>query len=227
MIITIDGPAASGKGVTARKIAQQLNFFYLNTGFLYRAVAYLLLHEYGYTEQQLHAVKEHDVHACVTQLQYTYSSTEQEKVSANGVDLTPYLKKKDIDVAASFIAAQLVVRTAVVALEHALAQKENIVVDGRDSGSTVFPQAEHKFFLTASLEVRVQRWQKDQQSKGKVFSFSDAQKILEERDARDSERAVAPLVTPEGATVIDNSLLTIEQTVQVILNKIEQQKREA
>lgn len=220
MIVTIDGPSASGKGVTARRLAQELGCFYLNTGLLYRAIGYLLVNKFNYTHEQLGAPSAADVQKCADDILYTYTTGEREKIIVDDVDITQQLKDQAVDTYASVVSTNSAVREAVVTIEREVAQKHNVVVDGRDSGSAVFPQAEHKFFLTASLEVRAQRWQKEQLAQGKEFSLEEVRVAIAERDERDSERVLAPLVIPTGAEKIDNSELTIEQTVVAILEKI-------
>ena len=220
MIVTIDGPTASGKGVTARRIAQELGCFYLNTGLLYRAIGYLLVNTFNYTQEQLATPNADDVQKCADAIVYTYTTGQREKILVDDVDVTAQLKEQAIDTYASVVSTNSAVREAVVAIERKIAQNHDVVVDGRDSGSVVFPEAKHKFFLTASLEVRAQRWQKDQLAEGKEFSLEEVRTAIAERDERDSKRTLAPLIIPEGAEIVDNSALTIEQTVTIILDKM-------
>lgn len=206
MIITIDGPVASGKSTIARKLAQKLDFWYLNTGLMFRAVAYLL-----YTKNQTLGL---------TDLTYTYSPENGAQMLYKDSNITPFLKSPDMDQLASQVATQPKVRTLLLTYQQQLAQEHNVVAEGRDTGTVVFPQAEYKFFITASVEERAKRWQAFQHSQGKEYSFEESIAEVTKRDARDKERALAPLVVPEGAQVIDTTNMTIEQAVEACLKII-------
>lgn len=212
MIITIDGPSASGKSTIARLLAKQLDYFYLNTGLLYRGFAYAVLHK-SIDPAQLN---EANIAELIQRLTYNwhYDAT----MHLDGADITAFLDQKDIDQAASRISALPLVRKHIDAWQHALADGHNSVVDGRDSGSVVFAHAEHKFYVTASDEVRAKRWLTKQQERGQHFDYAYALEQIQARDRRDMQRAVAPLVVPQGATVIvndgDEPLVVIEQIKQ-------------
>lgn len=219
MIITIDGPTASGKSTTAQKLAQRLGFYYLNSGLLYRACAYLLLHN-GYTTDTLKKVSQGDIKKFLDPARLTYDSDQEGNpiVKFDQIDITAFLKgSSTIDQASSIISTNGDVRKALLDVQRDLGKKHSLVIDGRDTGSIVFPHAEYKFYLTADLKVRAERWTIEQQSRGKDVSFDDACKQLEIRDKRDIERTIAPLRVPEGAIIIDNSSWSIEETVDKIL----------
>jgi cytidylate kinase len=199
MIITIDGPSASGKSTIARLLSQELDFFYLNTGMLYRAFAYAVLHPQINPQH----ITEADVIEIITHLEYHYQQGNA-RVLLHNSDITALLENKTIDQAASQISALPIVRKHIDAWQHALVGGHNSVIDGRDSGSVVFAHAEHKFYVTASDEVRAQRWLAKQHEQGNEFDFVYALEQIQSRDRRDMERATAPLVVPVGATVIMN-----------------------
>ena len=206
MIITIDGPTASGKSATAQRLAQRLGFFYLNSGFLYRALAYLLMRDKHYTLEALYAPSEDDTRIVLdpTKLIYTCDAQGNPHIAFDGADITAYLKgSPTIDQASRDIAL-----------------KHDIVIDGRDTGTVVFPQADFKFYLTAPLEIRADRWMKEQAARGNKISFEQACKELAMRDERDMTRAIAPLVIPQDAHIIDNGLYSIDETVNLFYSTI-------
>lgn len=223
MIITIDGPTASGKSTIAQKLAQKLKFYYLPTGWLYRAVAYLLVKNFGYTEVQLANPKPEHVAACLNpeRLAYLYDMEKGGKLDYDGTDITPFLKDYTVDKSVAIISPIQMVRDKVVETQRTFAQQHDSVIEGRDIGSVVFPHADYKFYLTASLEIRAQRWQKDQGRRGNLFNLEQARRQVDERDKKDLERDYCPLKVPNGAVTIDNSEMDADQTVQALLRYIE------
>lgn len=199
MIITIDGPSASGKSTIARMLAQEFGCFYLNTGMLYRACAYTVLHD----KIDLQGITEARVKEIIARLEYRYQQGNARILLQND-DITFFLENKTIDQAASHISALPIVRKYIDAWQHALVSDGDSVVDGRDSGSVVFAHAEHKFYVTASDEVRAQRWMAKQLECGNNYDVAYALEQIQSRDRRDMQRAAAPLVVPKGATVIMN-----------------------
>jgi CMP/dCMP kinase len=220
MIITIDGPTASGKSTVGRMIADKVGFYYLCSGLIYRAIGYCLVHKYDYTLETITHVRLEDINECAAQLWYEYNAHSQERIFSEDDAMPLYLKDKFMDQVASRVSVNKDVRKAVTTIQHDIAHHHNIVVDGRDVGSVVFPNAEVKFFLTTSMQVRAQRWQKDQEKYGNYFPLDQAVTSITERDERDKNRATAPLVIPAGAIVIDSSLLTIEETVEKMMEYI-------
>ncbi len=222
MIVTIDGPAASGKSSVARRIARETGFYYLCTGLIFRALAYIITTEIG------HIVEDTVIRYIQTilddqQLRYEYDRHLGERVFFKNHDITDRLKTPEVDAAASQLATNGHVRELVTDLLRIIAQlnRDNgIVVDGRDTGSYLFPDAEVKIFLTADERIRAYRWINDLVKKGITLSIDKAQCLLHERDVRDRERKVGPLVCPDNAVIIDNSLMTIKQTVDVIVRLI-------
>ena len=212
MIITIDGPSISGKSTIARLFAQELDYFYLNTGLLYRGFAYAVLQE-NIDSQALSDLKIAEIIAHLV-----YDDQDGPTIVYSGVDITSQLHYKDIDQAASIISALPLVRKHIDAWQHALADGRNSVIDGRDSGSVVFAHADFKFYITASDEVRAQRWLAKQHELGHDFDYAYALEHIQSRDRRDMQRAIAPLIVPDDATIIMNDgnypLAVVEQIKQ-------------
>jgi cytidylate kinase len=218
MIITIDGPSVSGKSTVARLVAERLKIYYLNTGLLFRAVAYILHIRDQYTRMTIARVSEHELHSIY--FLYTYDSQAQERILFKTIDITPHLKNEEIDALSSIISTLPYVRTYVNEIARAIVKSNDSVVDGRDAGTIMFPEAEYKFFLTAELTVRAERWIKDQAKKSRIYTLEQAKNILIERDQRDSTRAIAPLVIPENAYVIDSTHMTLGNVITTIIDKV-------
>jgi len=223
VIVTIDGPSASGKSTVARKLANELGFVYLNTGLLFRALAYCLIRECEYTDDRLSCPHDEDISTVLTgdRIVYKYNSQTGPKIICHGRDITPLLKSPQIDQAASIVSASPSVRKAVQTLEYNVARDHDVVAEGRDLGTVIFPHAEYKFYLTAPIEVRAKRWQKSQERRGEHVTFGQALQELTVRDDRDATREIDPLVIPPGAHVIDNGHLSIDETVKRIRSYIQ------
>jgi cytidylate kinase len=224
-VITIDGPVASGKSTLSRILAHKLHCYYLNSGLLYRALSYLLITARGYTVNNLDGVSQKDIDYCLGAARFSYQYdghdvAHQERIFFENIDITSHLKDRTIDKIASIISVRLDVRHAITALQHCIADNHSIVTDGRDVGSIVFPHAECKFYVTASIQVRAARWRKDQEKYGNYVSQHDAVAAITDRDERDKNRAIAPLIVPEGAIIIDTSDLNVEQTIEKMLECI-------
>ncbi len=222
MIITIDGPTASGKSSIARLIAKELGIYYLYSGVFYRVLGYRLLHEMGYTLEMLHNPAVDDVKRMLSACQFTYfyDQAKAERALVNNIDITPFLKNAQIDEAASVVSTCPRVRQIVDHAQRKIATLHDVVVDGRDAGSVVFPEADYKFFLSASLEVRANRWLGQQKKNGTEYTREQAAHIIAQRDSRDSSRNIAPLKIPVGAAIIDNSDMNLDQTVALFLAHI-------
>lgn len=221
MIITIDGPVASGKSVVAKLLAEKLGTYFLSSGMWYRAIAYLLVTEFEYDTAKLRNPAQADVAqiALSGDLEYRYAN-DRVSIFWKGVDITSHLKTAQVDAWTSISSAQPVVRHAIFELQVALGKSHDLVAEGRDMGSVVFSNAEHKFFLTAPLQVRARRWMVDQEKQGNAVSFDAALAAVGERDRRDSTREHSPLVQPQDARVIDNASLTIDETVNLLVGLV-------
>lgn len=225
MIITIDGPAASGKSTVAQLIAQKLDCYYLNSGLLYRALAYII-HDQGMQSEDYAQVSQGALldmldPTCFSYC-YTYGSVA---IIYKQQDITTYLKSATIDHLASALSSLKEVRAALLEYQRAFARDHCLVTDGRDCGTVVFPQADYKFFLTASVEVRAMRWQKEQAHKGIALSLQESKQSILTRDHRDMTRVLSPLMAAPDAYSIDNSYLTQEQTAAVLFEYIQSQQK--
>lgn len=213
MIITIDGPVASGKSLVAKIVSNKLGLVHLNSGLVYRAIAYILS---NYNENSLD-LREENIKSILNNIDYVYKGGVA-KIIYDNRDLTPFLKSPDIDQQSSVLASIADVRNAVNEFLLNFSKKNSIIADGRDMGSVVFPNAHLKIYLTADENVRAERWRNDQLDKGRKYTFEQALKEVHQRDERDRTRKIAPLVVPEGAKIIDNTNLDINSTVDQILN---------
>jgi len=207
MIITIDGPAASGKSTVAKALAEKLGFYYLYTGMLYRAVAYILIREFGKTDHELTDLDEKDL-GFINDLSYRYKDGKPH-VFYKEHDITDKLFNSEFDEGSSLVSSRRAVREALIDIQRSVAKEYDLIADGRDCGSVVFPDADYKFFLTASLDVRAKRKVLDYNK-----PFEVVRRELAERDERDKSRDISPLVVPQDAVVIDNSELDKEQTLE-------------
>lgn len=207
-VITIDGPTASGKGTVASRVAQVLGFAFLDSGALYRLTALAA------TELGMDLGDEPGLVRVATGLDVSF---EGERILLSGHEVSDAIRAEAVGVAASRIAILSGVRRALVDLQHGFRQAPGLVADGRDMGTVIFPDAELKVFLTASVEARADRRYKQLIGKGFPANMRALLQDLRERDARDTERAVAPLKPAEGAHLLDTSNMTIEQAVEKVL----------
>ena len=220
MIITIDGPSGSGKSSIAQVVAQKLGYYYLNSGFLYRGLAFALLRAYGYTLQTVKDASQDDVQKALGDMTYVYDE-QGAHIWYCDKEITDHLKEVEVTKASSLIAKLLHVREAIIPYQKNLAKKHDIIAEGRDMGSIVFPEAEHKFYVTADLPVRAERMRKDLLAKGEHVSEVDMVVMVQVRDMQDSTRTHGPLVQPAGAIHIDTTHGTVQEYAQYIINRIE------
>jgi len=206
--IAIDGPAGSGKTTVAKLVAKELGFGYLDTGAMYRAVA-LFLHERG--------VKEHEderIDDALKKISFEYIDGT---LYLNGKKVGDEIRSAEAGALASKYAANLIIRKHLTRLQREIADERNMVVEGRDIGTVVLPDAELKVFLIASVEERAKRRWKELKEKGEVVSYEEVLEQVKERDERDSKREVAPLKPAEDAVVIDTTNLTPNEVVDRIM----------
>jgi len=207
-VIAIDGPTASGKGTVAQLVANQLHFHYLDSGALYRLTALAALQ----SETPL------DDEAAVAKLaENLRCSFKDGEIFLSGENVTTAIRAEKVGNAASKIAGLPALRKALVNVQLSFAQAPGLIADGRDMGTVIFPHACLKVFLTASAEARAERRYKQLIDKGFSANMRDLLKDLNERDARDANRAVAPLKPAEGAYLLDTSHLTVNQAVEQVL----------
>jgi cytidylate kinase len=208
MIITIDGPAGTGKSTVAKKLAETLGFAYFDTGALYRAISWKILQEkISLTDREK-----------LEEILYQFSfCQEKDRYFVNGEDVTAVIRSQAVTEIVSEVSAMKVVRDALKPIQIEFSKKGSVVFEGRDLGTVVFPHAEIKFFLTASPEVRAKRRLKELRRLG--ASSVTLEKVLEdihERDRFDSGREIAPLKKPSDAIVIDTTHLSIEEVVNTL-----------
>lgn len=227
MIITIDGPSVSGKSTVARAVAQELHFFYIASGYIYRGLAYALMNAREYTQDSIAQADNKDILYCLdpSRFAYHYDAVSSERIIFEGRDITALIKIPTMDAASSLIGTNGLARSAVLAFIRSIALNHDIVIDGRDCGTVMFPLADFKFYLSASLPVRAHRWQAMQAREGKHVSLEQAQMILAERDERDSTRIIAPLKIPAGALMIDSSDFDASQVVEIIVQKVREKQK--
>lgn len=226
MIITIDGPTCSGKSTVAKLVAKKLNFVYLNSGLLYRGIAYVLVNFFDYDETKLADPVQVDLDHITKNHIFKYlHENNQPKIMYDGHDITVYLKSKEMDNYASISSAAPQVRASLMAIQHQIGQDHDLIAEGRDTGTVVFPQAQFKFFLTARLEVRAKRWQEFMHKRGENYSLADSLQLVDARDQRDIHRPVAPLMPAVGAVIIDTSDLNTKQVVDQICNYVLKYKK--
>ncbi len=210
--IAIDGPAGAGKSTIAKRIAKQISFVYVDTGAMYRAMALYFLNRHISADQEEEIKK-----ACgQIQIEIAYQDGEQQ-IFLNGENITPYLRTEEVGNMASVISANGAVRQKLLDLQRDLADKENVVMDGRDIASRVLPDAQLKIYLTASAQKRAHRRYLELKEKGVECDEKAVQKDIEQRDYRDMHREIAPLVRTQDAVLLDTSDLTIEEVVRKIL----------
>ena len=207
-IITIDGPVASGKGSVSAGVAIVLGFNVLDSGSLYRLTAYAAL------QQQKPLEDEEQIKQTAVNLKAVFKGG---KILLEGEDVTDAIRQEEVGLAASKVAVHPKVRKALFKLQREYAQAPGLVADGRDMGSVVFPEATLKIFLTASAEARAKRRYNQLKEKGIHSNIADLVKDLKERDERDLKRSVAPLVPAPGAKILDSSDLTLEETINQVL----------
>lgn len=209
-IIAIDGPSGSGKSTISQILAEKLKIEYLNTGLMYRAVTKYFL-DRGFSEVTDNTILK-DL------LDGIEIDFKDNRLFLNGSDVTNDLRNDEVTANVSWVSARDFVREKMVDLQRKIAENTSFILDGRDIGSVVFPHAKYKFYLTASALTRAKRRFDQGESK---MSIDEIEKAIIKRDNYDSNRKVAPLKVAEGAIIVDNSNLNIDQTVDYILSYME------
>jgi cytidylate kinase len=212
-VVTIDGPAAAGKSTAARELARRLGFTLVDTGALYRALAWAVK-EAG--------VAPDDVPAVGKVLETTTVDLEGGRVIVNGRDITAQLRTPELGMLTSRLTRLQVVRDKLTPLQRQLARAGGVVLEGRDTGSVVCPEAEVKFYLDAELDERARRRREELAATGLPADYEAVKTEVTQRDRQDMERDLAPLVRPEGALVLDSTALSPEAVVERMLDAVEQ-----
>lgn len=213
-VVTIDGPAGSGKSTISKLIAERFSFFYLDTGALYRALAWLV-HEDG----------REDIETCATEISGSARFEVKNergvfRISVNGRDVSSHIRTEEIGMLASKVSAIPAVRMNLLDIQRGLAKQGGVVAEGRDMGTVVFPDAEIKFYMEASPEERARRRYLELAAKNEPVNLADIESDIARRDRQDRERATAPLRIPENALVIDTTDKSILDVVEEISGEI-------
>ena len=217
--IAIDGPAGAGKSTIAKALAKELGYHYVDTGAIYRTVAYFL---------DLLGVSPKDVDGLTRYIdeltiEIEYDETGKQHMIMNGMDVTDEIRTQDISQKASLVSAHAVVRDMLLDMQRDVAKKHNVIMDGRDIGTVVLPKATVKVFLTASAEVRARRRTDELIAKGQNANYEQTLKDIQQRDYQDTNRPIAPLKQAKDAVLLDTSELDIDG-VLAAFKKIVQEK---
>ncbi|MDP2207855.1 MAG: (d)CMP kinase [Bacteroidota bacterium] len=214
MVIAIDGPAASGKSTTAKLTAEKLNYIHVDTGAMYRALTLKII------KDNIDPEDEKSVYNAIRDCKIEFERKNRvTKVLLNGKDVTETIRNKEVTSAVSAISSYKRVRDLMVAQQRRMCTDGGVVLEGRDIGTVVVPNADLKIFMIASIEERAKRRQKELAEKGTTADFADLIKDINERDAKDSNRTESPLKKADDGIILDTSNLTINQQVDFIVNK--------
>ena len=220
LTIAIDGPAGSGKSSVAQRVAKLLGYLYLDSGAMYRAVALKALQNNGLA---LSSQKELEELAAQTQIELKPTPPDlveegvKNQVVLDGVDVTQAIRTPEVAQAASQVATVAKVRQLLVAQQQRVGAGGGVVMEGRDIGTVVFPNAELKIFLEASPEVRAERRWKEHEQEGEHLRLEQVIEEVRERDKRDRERKVSPLIRAKDAVLVDNTAMDVEETARLIV----------
>ncbi len=219
--IAIDGPAGAGKSTIAKKVAKELSFVYVDTGAMYRAMGLYFLRQ-GINPEEREKIEEacDDIHISIR-----YSQEEQQ-VLLNGENVSKEIRKEEVGNMASEISVIGKVREKLVTLQKELAKKENVVMDGRDIGTQVLPDATAKIYLTASTKERARRRYMELKEKGMEADLKEIEADICERDHRDMTREISPLRQAKDAVLIDASFMDIQQVVEAVIQEFQKAKQQ-
>ena len=213
MIVAIDGTAGSGKSTTAKGVAEKLGLHYLDTGAMYRAATAAVL------SASIDSDDESAVSDCVETIEIDFDESGR-LIFLNGMDVSQTIRGREVTQNVSAVSAYPQVRKRMVAMQREIAGYRDFVVEGRDIGTVVFPNADFKFFIVASIEERAKRRQKDLAGLGIEQTVNDIVKNLKRRDALDSSREVSPLTKSEDALKVDTTSMNVKQQIDLIVGHV-------
>ena len=220
MIIAIDGPAGSGKSTTAKEVASQLNIMHLDTGAMYRAVALYLI-ENKILNLDILTFSEWNEILSNIDIKFSFNSNQ---ILLNGNDVSRRIRETEVSEFVSEVSAVSIVREKMVNLQREIAAGNNVILEGRDIGTRVFPNADFKFFLNADVKVRGKRRYKELASRGEIITLNEVIKKIELRDLKDSTRKHSPLEKAKNSIEIDTSNMSIKTQVEKIVSLINNNK---
>ncbi len=210
--IAIDGPAGAGKSTIARRLAKELGFYYVDTGAIYRTVAYFF-DLWGISSKDLDGITRY-IDELTIGIEYDEEGVQH--MIMNGMDVTADIRTQDISQKASLVSAHAIVRDLLLDMQRDMAAKHNVIMDGRDIGTVVLPRATVKIFLTASPEVRARRRTKELLDKGQKADYQRILKEIQQRDYQDTHRQVAPLKAARDAVTLDTSEMDLDSVIAAI-----------
>ena len=217
--IAIDGPAGAGKSTIARALAKELGYYYVDTGAIYRTVAYFL-DLLGISPKDVDGVSRYIDELTV---ELDWDEEGKQHMFMNGMDVTDEIRTQDISQKASLVSAHAVVREMLLDMQRDVARKHNVIMDGRDIGTVVLPKATVKIFLTATPEVRAQRRYDELIAKGQKATYNEILQQIQQRDYQDTHREIAPLKMARDSIKLDTSEMPIEGVIEA-MKKIVQEK---
>ena len=210
--VAIDGPAGAGKSTIARRLARELGYRYVDTGAIYRTVAYFM-DLWGVSPKDVDGVTRY-IDELTVGIEYDEDGVQH--MIMNGMDVTEDIRSQDISQKASLISAHAVVREMLLDMQRDVARRFNVIMDGRDIGTVVLPKATVKIFLTASAEVRAKRRTDELLAKGQKADYDTVLKEIRQRDYQDTHREIAPLKMARDSVKVDTSDMNLEQAVEAI-----------
>ena len=219
--IAIDGPAGAGKSTIARRLAKELGFYYVDTGAIYRTVAYFF-DLWGVSPKDIDGITRY-IDELTIGIEYDDEGVQH--MIMNGMDVTGDIRTPDLSQKASLVSAHAIVRDLLLDMQREMAEKHNVIMDGRDIGTVVLPDATVKIFLTASPEARATRRWKEYQAKGIDTPYEEVLADVKQRDYQDTHRAAAPLKQADDAVLLDTSELNFEQSFEAMKKIITEKVR--
>ena len=215
--IAIDGPAGAGKSTIARRLAKELGFYYVDTGAIYRTVAYFF-DLWGVSPKDIDGITRY-IDELTIGIEYDDEGVQH--MIMNGMDVTGDIRTPDLSQKASLVSAHAIVRDLLLDMQREMAEKHNVIMDGRDIGTVVFPDAELKLFMTADTAVRACRRYKELTGKGMSVTMEEVERNIRERDKADMSRAVSPLRQADDAIVLDNSHMSVDEQMAWFMNEFQ------